>query len=41
MTGLDLAGGSEHQTLLPGAYLHVALEQVAGDDEMLDFILTW
>jgi hypothetical protein len=36
---LSLIYTSEHQTLLPRAYLHVALEQVAGDDEMLDSIL--
>ena len=30
---------SERSSLLPGAYFHKALEQVAGDDEVLDFIL--
>ncbi len=32
---------SEQSSLLPGAYLQVALEQVAGDDEMLDIILEY
>ncbi len=35
---LPMAYLSEQSSLLPGAYFHVALEQVAGDDEMLDFI---
>ena len=34
-----LADISGRSTLLPSAYLHVALEEVTGDDEMLDIIL--
>jgi hypothetical protein len=36
-----MASISEQSSLLPGAYFHVALEQVAGDDEMLDIILEY
>src|SRR5260370_37907029 len=35
---LPLVDSSERQNLLPGTYFHIALEQVAGDDEMLDII---
>src|SRR5260370_23831289 len=35
---LPMVDTSEQSNLLPGAYLHVALEQVAGEDEMLDLI---
>ena len=31
---------SEQQTLLPAAYFHVALEQIACNDEMLDIMGT-
>jgi hypothetical protein len=36
---LSLVYTSEQSSLLPRAYFHEALEQVAGDDEVLDFIL--
>jgi hypothetical protein len=39
LLSLTLVYTSEHSSLLPGAYFHVALEQVAGDDEMLDIII--
>ena len=39
LQSLPLVYTSEQSSLLPGAYFHVALEQVAGDDEMLDLIL--
>ena len=39
--GLSIVYTSEHQTLLPSAYFHVALEQVAGNGEMLDIILEY
>lgn len=38
LLSLTLVYTSEHSSLLPGAYFHVALEQVAGDDEMLDLV---
>jgi hypothetical protein len=38
LLSLTLVYTSEHSSLLPGTYFHVALEQVAGDDEMLELI---